>query len=229
MQNNDDNKDITVGFDGQVVEDGANNTGQLPQTDQSPEVNNTAAPPAPAPSEETKVEVTQATESEVVKEPEAESQPSAEPIDNSKLAEPKESAEKESEDKSPDVETVAEEAGAVAVDDAIATSQLESASKQVEKETARQKPENRNNKKFAAVFIVLIAFLLAGGAVFVYLTAENNTEETTRQSSQQDSEPQTPATGQDVDQAAQDVDEAIEAIDDTDIIEDDLSDESLGL
>jgi len=93
-----------------------------------------------------------------------------------------------------------------------------------------QPHEHRNNKKLAIIITVVVALLLAGASVYVYLAAQGNTEEATtsviEQSSQQDA---TPATAQDVDSTIREIDQTLESIQDTDLSEETVSDDTLGL
>jgi flagellar basal body-associated protein FliL len=93
---------------------------------------------------------------------------------------------------------------------------------------------HRNNKKLAVIMTVLVAILLIVAAVYVFIAAQNNTEETTNTpvSSQPDNTREdeiTPATSGDIDDAIQSSDEMSNNLNDTDLTEESISDEALGV
>lgn len=100
---------------------------------------------------------------------------------------------------------------------------------------------HRNNKKFAIVMVLVIGLMLAGIAVYVYMSTSNNTAElnsslptqsasNSAANESKDASKTAPATEQDVDATTKKVDETLQSLDDTsDLNEDQISDQALGL
>lgn len=97
--------------------------------------------------------------------------------------------------------------------------------------------EHRNNKKLALIVTIFVAIVLSGAAIFAYLSAQNNTEESSPSSNVsnvESTEPSpvsevTPATQNDIDETVNEIDETIDALDNSELNEETLSDETLGL
>ena len=97
--------------------------------------------------------------------------------------------------------------------------------------------EHRNNKKLTVIVTVFVAVMLSGAAVFAFLSAQSNTEESSPEPSSQTSEAEnlppanevTPANQTDVDSTINELDETIDSLDSSELGEDTITDETLGL
>lgn len=91
--------------------------------------------------------------------------------------------------------------------------------------------EHKNNKKLAVIVTLLIALILSLGVVYIFISAEDNTAElrNDEQTSELPVQEIEPATTDNVDQSLSEIDQTLDSIDDTDLQEDTISDQTLGL
>jgi hypothetical protein len=96
-----------------------------------------------------------------------------------------------------------------------------------------QPHEHRNNKKLAIIITLFVALFIASALVYIYTSAQNNAEESSDTSNttvEESATPDvTPASPEDVDQVINEIDQTVEAIDETDLTEETVSEDTLGL
>jgi hypothetical protein len=90
---------------------------------------------------------------------------------------------------------------------------------------------HRNNRKLAVIVTLFAAMIMAGAAVYVFISAQDNAEPVAPATSitEQSSAPVEPATEDDVNQTINEIDQTLESLDESDLGEDTISDDTLGL
>lgn len=90
--------------------------------------------------------------------------------------------------------------------------------------------ETRNNRKLAALVTVFAALILSGAVLFVFLSAQNNAKEASDQVNESKSQETTvPAANTQNDSIGSLIDNSIKSADDSELGEDTLTDQALGL